>query len=106
MVDEESVDPPTTGETIEATTDAPPGEDHTDSETETLYLELDPARTQMYRMARQAGGEKVDAILAEQLETAVVQLYDQREQLRAEREAEEAESVEQLLAENAEHDHE
>lgn len=55
---------------------------------ETVYLELDPARTMMYRMAREDGGEVVDALLADQIEQTIQNLYDRRKDLAAEVEGE------------------
>lgn len=55
-------------------------EGHSGDHTETIEVELDPARSQMYRMAKEEGGELIDAFLDDQVRDAVTQAYDNRQQ--------------------------
>lgn len=61
--------------------DATP-DDEAEYNTETVEIELDPARSVMYRMASDAGGPVVEEFLRDKVTDAVEQAYDNREEFR------------------------
>lgn len=55
------------------------------AETETVEIELDPARSLMLRAAREAGGPIAEEYLVGQVRSTVEEMYDDRERLAAAR---------------------